>query len=121
MSENIEEIITGEKTEENRYGNKSRVRMEIRYGKDDNTFKLNKVFIDYLKAPKFIRLTQDEVDQAEDESQIIEFPDYVCQEIVNELVKLLLENSMDPRLQSHIPVNQSIATPGQEQEGRQRK
>lgn len=103
---------------ENRYGNQSKVRMEIRYGKDDKVFKLNKVFIDYLKAPQFIRLTQDQIDEVEDNSQIVEFPDYVCQEIVNELIKLLMENASDPRLQTHIPVSQSIANPQQEQQQR---
>lgn len=98
-----------------RYGNKSRVRMEIRYGKDNTTFELKSVFIDYLKTPQFIRLTQSQVDEVEDNSQLLEFPDYVCQEIVNELIKLLMENASDPRLQSHIPINQSIAMPGQEQ------
>lgn len=104
-----------QRVEDIRYGNKSKVRMEIRYGKDNATFKLNKVFIDYLKAPQFIRLTQDQIDEVEDTTQILEFPDYVCQEVVNELIKLLMENSSDPRLQSHIPINTSIATPGQEQ------
>jgi len=98
-----------------RYGNKSKVRLEIRYGKDNSTFELKSVFIDYLKTPQFIRLTQTQVDEIEDNSQLLEFPDYVCQEIVNELIKLLLENASDPRLQSHIPINQSIAMPGQEQ------
>lgn len=104
-----------------RYGNTSKVRMEIRYGKDDKLFKLERVYIDYLKAPQFIRLTQDQVDMVEDTSQILEFQDYVCQEIVNELVTLLLENASDPRLQSQIPVNQSIANPAQEQEQPQRR
>lgn len=103
-----------ERIPENRYGNRSKVRMEIRYGKDNTTFALSKVYIDYLKGPQFIRLSQEEVDKVEDSSQILEFPDYVCQEIVNELVKLLMENASDPRLQTHIPINQSIATPGQE-------
>ena len=103
-----------------RYGNKSKVRMEIRYGKDNATFELSKVYIDYLKSPQFIRLTQSEVDLVEDTSQILEFPDYVCQEIVNELVKLLMENGSDPRLQTNIPVNQSIANPAQEQPQRGR-
>ena len=85
------------------------------------TFKLNKIFIDYLKAPQFIRLTQDQIDEVEDNTQIIEFPDYVCQEIVNELIKLLMENGSDPRLQSHIPVNQSIANPQQEQQQQQQR
>ena len=90
--------------------------MEIRYGKDNSIFQLSNVYIDYLKTPKFIRLTQDEVDEVEDNSQILEFPDYVCQEIVNELVHLLMENGTDPRIQSHIPVNQSIAPPAQPQQ-----
>lgn len=104
-----------------RYGNASKVRMEIRYGKDDKLFKLERVYIDYLKAPQFIRLTQDQVDMVEDTSQILEFQDYVCQEIVNELVTLLLENASDPRLQSQIPINQSIANPAQEQEQPQQR
>ena len=94
-----------------RYGNKSQVRMEIRYGKDNAVFQLHKVFIDYLKVPEFVLLTQDQVDMVEDTSQILEYPDYVIQEIINELVKLLMENSMDPRLQTNIPINQSIAPP----------
>ena len=104
-----------EKTPELRYGNKSKVRMEIRYGKDNKLFELQRVYVDYLKAPQFIRLTQSEVDEVEDNSQLIEFPDYVCQEIVNELTKLLMENGSDTRLQTNIPINQSIAAPQQEQ------
>lgn len=106
-AENIEKIAS------NRYGNKSKVRMEIRYGKDDTLFKLQKVYIDYLKAPQFIKLTQDQIDEVEDNSQVLEFPDYVCQELVNDLVKLLMENASDPRLQTNIPINQTIANPQQ--------
>lgn len=43
----------------------------------------------------------------------MEFPDYVCHQIINELVKLVMENSSDPRLQTNIPVNQTIASPAQ--------
>lgn len=103
------------RTEKVRYGNTSRVKMEIRYGKDSDTFELSKVYVDYLKAPQHIRLTQTQVDEVEDKSQVLEFPDYICQEIVNELIMLLMENASDPRLQSHIPINQSIANPAQEQ------
>lgn len=103
------------RTAQVRYGNTSRVKMEIRYGKDSDTFELSKVYIDYLKAPQHIRLTQTQVDEVEDKSQVLEFPDYVCQEIVNELIKLLMENASDPRLQTNIPINQSIANPAQEQ------
>ena len=97
-----------------RYGNRSKTRLEIRYGKDNATFELQKIYIDYIKAPKYIRLTQEEIEKVEDTSQVLEFPDYVVQEIINELIKLLMENASDPRLQSHIPINQSIANPVQE-------
>lgn len=106
---------------ENRYGNRSKVRMEIRYGKDNSVFELNKVFIDYIKTPQFIRLTQEQVDEVEDNSQLLEFPDYVVQEIVNDLVKLLMENSSDPRLQTSIPVNQTIANPAQQDQEQKRR
>lgn len=73
-----------------------------------------------MKTPQFIRLTQDQVDRVIDTSQVLEFPDYVCQEIVNELVKLLMENASDPRIQTNIPINQTIATPGQDQQDNRR-
>ena len=104
-----------EKIAKVRYGNPSNVRMEIRYGKDTSLFKLQATYIDYIKTPQHIRLTQSEIDLVEDRSQILEFPDYVCQEIINELVHIVMENASDPRLQSHIPVSQSIANPAQEQ------
>ena len=98
-----------------RYGNASKVRCEIRYGKDNSVFALEKVLIDYIKAPQTIRLTQEQVDLTEDTSQIMEFPDYVCQEIINELVTLVMENTADPRLRTHPIVTQSIANPVQQQ------
>lgn len=101
-----------------RYGNPSQVRMEIRYGKDDGIFKLDKVYVDYLKTPQHIRLTQEQIDLTEDTSQILEFPDYVCQEIINGLVRLVMENSSDQRLQTHMGINTTVATPGQQQESK---
>ena len=98
-----------------RFGNTSQVRMEIRYGKDTSLFELVNVYIDYLKTPQNIRLTQEQLDLTEDTSQMMEFPDYVCQEIINVLVKLVMENSSDPRLQTHIPVSTTIANPAQAQ------
>lgn len=98
-----------------RYGNASSVRCEIRYGKDNTVFELQAVAIDYIKAPQTIRLTQEQVDLTEDTSQIMEFPDYVCQEIINELTMLVMENNADPRLQTNTVVTQSIANPAQQQ------
>jgi len=42
-----------------RYGNASKVLLEIRYGEDTSTFELFKVMVDYIKAPQHIRLTQE--------------------------------------------------------------
>lgn len=93
-----------------RYGNTSKPRIEIRYG-DDKVYQLEQVIVDYLKTPQTIRLTQDELDRIDDRSQLLEFPDYVCNEIVNEIVHLAMENASDGRLQSHPAVTQSIASP----------
>ena len=98
-----------------RYGNVSEVRLEIRYGTDNSVFELTDVYVDYIKAPQNIRLTQLEIDKTEDISQMLEYPDYVCQEIINELVHLLMENISDQRLQTHPVVSQSIANPAQAQ------
>ena len=98
-----------------RYGNASKVRLEVRYGTDDSVFTLVKVYIDYLKTPQHIRLTQNQLDITEDTSQMLEYPDYVCQEIVNELVHIIMENISDQKLNTHPVVSQSIANPVQQQ------
>lgn len=95
-----------------RISNPTRVRLEIRCGKNSN-FKLQSVYIDYLKSPQLLNLTQEQLDLIEDTSQIMEFPDYVCNEIINELTHLIMENSSDQRLQTHIPISTSIAPPAQ--------
>ncbi len=112
---NIQNKSTVEKESGVRYGNPSSVRCEIRYGKDNSVFELQSVVIDYIKAPQTIRLTQEQVDLTVDTSQIMEFPDYVCQEIINELTMLVMENTADPRLQTNTVVTQSIANPAQQQ------
>lgn len=96
-----------------RYGNVTKVRMELDLGKRNIRYEPYKVYIDYLKVPQYVSLSQDELDDVEDNSQILEFPDYVCNEIINLLVSILLENSGNPRLQSHNPINQSVGNPAQ--------
>lgn len=98
-----------------RHSNASKVICEIRCGKDRSVFELESVIIDYLKSPQHIRLTQEELDSDLDISQVMEYPDYVCQEIINELVTIVMENSSDARLQNHLSVSQSIASPTQQQ------
>ena len=115
LGNNEENVSAVERGSEIRYGNVSQVRLEIRYGTDNSVFELKKVYIDYIKAPQTIRLTQEQLDHTEDTSQMMEFPDYVCQEIVNELVHIVMENISDPKLQTHPVVSQSIANPAQQQ------
>lgn len=111
----IQEASLREKGAEIRYGNRSEVRIEIRYGTDDSIFELSDVYVDYLKTPQHIRLTQQQLDETEDNSQLLEFPDYVCLEILNELVHIIMENQENQRLQTHPVVSQSIANPAQQQ------
>ena len=115
--QNTDNVSNVERGQNIRYGNVSKVRMEIRYGTDNSVFSLDEgnVYIDYLKTPQHIRLTQEELDYTEDKSQMLEFPDYVCQEILNELVHIIMENISDQRLQTHPVVSQSIANPTQAQ------
>lgn len=98
-----------------RHANASKVKCQIRYGQDDSVYQLAGVQIDYLKAPQRIRLTKQQVDLTTDTSQTMEYPDYVCQEIINELVMLLMARTSDPRLQTQMAVSQSIANPQQTQ------
>lgn len=110
------EYSTVTKPAASRYANASPVRIEIRCGRDtSDTFKLAAVQIDYLKAPQYIRLTQDQLDSEQDISQIMEFPDYVNQEIINELVNLIMRKINDPSLATHMQMTQSIARPTQQQ------
>ncbi len=109
-----------EKPIASRVGNASTVRCEIRYGKDDTLFQLAEVQVDYVKVPQHIRLTQEQIDLTEDTSQIMEFPDYVNQEIINELVHLVMLRTNDPQLGNHMQMAQTIARPtGQQQQPQQ--
>jgi len=99
------------KLDGDRTANVSDVRIEIRFGDDDSIFTPSYLYIDYIKAPMFIKLTYDDITSTEDNTRVLEFPDYVCYEIVNELVKLLMENASDPRLQTNYAINQTIGNP----------
>lgn len=77
-----------------RLSNPSTVNMEIRCGSDD-VFELVQVKADYLKSPQRVNLTHEQMMLTQDTSQIMEYPDYVVQEIINILVRLVLENNSD--------------------------
>lgn len=94
---------------EPRYGNSVMPIMQIKCGNDRKNFELEGVYIDYLKAPQYLSLDQDILDDVTDNSQIIEFPDYVIYEIINQIVKLILENGSNPRIQTNPAVSKTIA------------
>ena len=83
-------------------------KMRVLYGKDISVFGLDSVTINYLKVPARIRLTPEQVDSTEDYSQILEFPEYVCREIIKEIVALLLLHTDNPKLAYYNQVNQAI-------------
>ena len=85
------------------------LRLELRFGKND-IVKPTNVYIDYIRQPKLIKLTYQEINDTVDKSQNLEFPDYVCYEIVNLFTNLVMENASDIRLRTHIPINQTIAS-----------
>ena len=113
LGESTESVV--DKPTALRYSNPTTIRCEIRYGMDDSIYKLAEVQVEYLKSPQFIRLTQEQIDRTADTSQIMEFPDYICDEIINKLVTLLMERAQDPRLANNIQINKTIARPTEQQ------
>jgi hypothetical protein len=83
------------------------VRLTYYFG-DINKYGIKTIAVDYLKKPIKIVLTDPQITSPSDTSQTLEFPEYVCNEIIKRVVKLILENSSDPRVQTNIPINQSI-------------
>lgn len=81
--------------------------MEIRCGKNKG-FYPDIAYVDYLKIPKLINLTWDDIKSVEDNTAECEFPDAVAYEIINIFTKLALENASDQRLQTHFAINQTV-------------
>ena len=69
---------------------------------------LSRVLIDNQNEILMYGIDQEQIDDIVDSSQILEFPDYMCYEILNIFVRLIMENASDPRLQTNIPLNQTI-------------
>lgn len=73
----------------------------------------DEVTIQYLKHPKQYSLTIEDLENIDFDSSlgIDEFPDYMINEIINELVYLVLERSLDPRIQTNPQITQTIFNP----------
>lgn len=98
-------------------GDESPSKMEIRCG-DTKLYEPDVVYMDYLRKPKQINLTWDEIQNTIDTTEELEFPDYVCYEILNEIVKLILENSSDPRLSTNYAMNKTVGSVNPESSGK---
>ena len=107
----IEYVWEQMKENGSRISNQSDIKMDIHCGQGN--WDLNKVYVTYLKSPRYVSMTYDQVLQANDTTDVLEFPDYVCYEIINICTRLLLENASDPRLTTHIPINQSVMNTGE--------
>jgi hypothetical protein len=81
--------------------------IQIFYGKSSK-FNVDNVYVEYIRKPKLVALTSAQVDLPADTSAQLDFTDYVCNEIVKRIVKLILENSKDQRIQTFVPVNSSV-------------
>lgn len=93
-----------------RTSHQSPVKLEIHSGSDDR-WKLDEVYITYIKSPMYVSMTEDDIWMEEDKTQNLEFPDYVCYEIINLFVWLVMENQSDPRMQTNPIMNRTIPNP----------
>jgi hypothetical protein len=82
--------------------------LEIRSG-DASKYIPKEVYIDYLVKAEQYELTQDHIEEVGDTSPTLPLSDYVAMQVINELMKILLENTSDPRLQTNVPINQTVA------------
>jgi hypothetical protein len=83
--------------------------IKIHIGKAINSMELIKVEIDYLKLPQYVELKESDIYQyGEDNSQILEIPSYLKNDIVRRCVAFLLEKTGDPRMQTQPAFNQEI-------------
>lgn len=85
------------------------LKLEIRCG-SNKKYVPSLVYIDYIRVPEKFTLSYDELESEIDTTKMLEFPEYVCHELVNECVKLIMENASDPRLETNTAINQTIGT-----------
>jgi hypothetical protein len=92
-------------------------KLRIVVGSLPKSAKISIIRVEYLKQPTYVDLTEEQIAPIEgpytasedvDDSQVLEFPKDVGEEILKVALKLILERGSNPRLQSNVAVNQSI-------------
>jgi len=81
---------------------------EVHYRKTNEIelVRLIKIELLYLKEPNIYYLEDEDLDGIDNTEQL-EFQEYICQELVNEVTELILEQHSDQRMQSFKPLNES--------------
>ena len=80
--------------------------------KKDGIFQLVGIHCDFVKFPEPIRLTYTQLDELKDESDVMEFKEDVCHEIIKEAVKLIAFNTANPLVQGYEQVNMTVPPQG---------
>jgi len=98
----------------------NRPKFKVYIGRSNKVLNPKQVSIDYIKMPAFVLLDDlDLFSAGEDSSQVLEFPDYLKNEIVRRVTDYLLEKTGNPRIQSHPALNQEIPTVPMNMQGQQ--
>jgi len=69
---------------------------------------ITRMEIEYLKQPAHVDLTEEQITEDIDSSQVLEFTDDIGDEITKIALTLILERGQNPRTQSQMQVNQSV-------------
>ena len=72
------------------------------------------IYIEYIKKPDKVTLSFEDLEKDPEDTQVLEFPDYVCYEIINIFVRLVMENASNPRIQTNMPINNTISASNNE-------
>lgn len=81
--------------------------IEVHAGQVPEGITLQMIEVDYLKLPEKVTITDNEVYvNTTDASQLLEWPDYLDSELIKFVVSYFLENAMNPRVQTHSPLNE---------------
>ena len=87
-------------------------RLEVLTGNSTSEFTVDDVSIEYLKNPGTLKIEAEDLLTIVDTTDVMEFDEYVCIELVNMAVGFILEQGTDPRLATQPSINQSIISTG---------
>jgi hypothetical protein len=82
--------------------------IRVYLGDEEKALTLEKVVVRYLRLPESVTISEEELYVNEgDTSQVLELPNNLFNELVNKVVDSILERNENPRINTHIPMNQN--------------